>query len=111
MHFYAFGSGKPFFQDGWRDEEVVSIFGSAKIDLTQAVPAADAALTGLTIFGGMTVIVPAGSRVQIGGMSLFGGREIHVTPGGNGPTIQMTLSSLFGGIKVREAAVPAGRLD
>ena len=58
-------------------------------------------MTFLGLAGDADVVVPPGSRVTGGGLSVFGDRRIEVTPG-EGPEIRIDGYSLFGDVKVSD---------
>ncbi|GIV97371.1 MAG: hypothetical protein KatS3mg057_2028 [Herpetosiphonaceae bacterium] len=103
MHFAVFGStDEAGFTPDWTDEEVIVLFGDANLDLTKRSPGFDAALTVLALFGSAKITVPPGSRVTVNGLSVFGDRKVDVLPA-DGPVIHMTLTTLFGSVRVVEA--------
>lgn len=102
MDIYAFTNGRPYFRTGWHDEDVITVFSNVTVDLVNVAPAEDAVLSVLVIFGNATVIVPAGAKIAVGGFSMFGGRSLAITPASAGARTQLTLSSVFGNIRVVE---------
>ncbi|HYF64846.1 MAG TPA: LiaF domain-containing protein [Herpetosiphonaceae bacterium] len=103
MDIYAFTNGRPYFAPGWHDEDVITLFGNVTIDVRNTPPRDDAVMTVLVMFGNATVIVPAGTHVSVGGFSLFSGRTVDLHAPPSGPRLRLTLSSVFGQIKVVEA--------
>ena len=51
------------------------------------------------------IVVPPGSRVTGGGLSIFGDRKIEVAPG-EGPEIRIDGYCLFGDVKVSDQPSP-----
>lgn len=80
-----------------------AIFGGVTIDLRQARLDPDGATLSITaVFGGVDVIVPRGWRVDVSGAPIFGGFENKVeTPEGEGPTLKVDISVLFGGAEIK----------
>ena len=103
MHVTIFSGDAARLAPGWASETVVVLFGSAVLDLTQAPPVDGATLGVYAVFGGVKVIVPAGSRVTTSGLSLFGGRRVRVKSG-DGPALHVRAAAVFGGVDVVEAA-------
>lgn len=92
---------------GWRKEVVLVLCGGATLDLTKRLPGPDATLTAIGAFGGAKIVVPAGTRLAVDGLSLFGGRSVAVRPG-DGPSLRIHAFWLFGGVRIVEGApVPA----
>jgi hypothetical protein len=86
---------------GWKKETFLAIFGGGSVDLTESPPDGEGNLRVLSVFGGVTFIVPAGTRISMGGVSLFGGRTVNVREG-DGPRIRLSATAVFGGVDVRE---------
>ena len=86
----------------WTNETVIVLFGGTKLDLTKRPPEPDATLTVVAVFGEAKVIVPAGSRLTVRGLSLFGARQVRVQPG-TGPDLGLRAFTLFGSVDVTEA--------
>jgi hypothetical protein len=85
---------------GWVNETIIALAGDARIDATNCA-GAGATLTFVGLAGDAVVLVPPGSRVTGGGLSVFGDRKIEVTPG-DGPEIRIDGYSLFGDVKVSD---------
>lgn len=98
------GFGKRPFAPGWKEETVVAVFGGGEVDLVGAPPVDGARLTAVAVFGGIEIVVPAGSRVTLSGLSLFGGRDVKVSPG-DGPEIRLRAVAVLGGIEVKERSL------
>jgi hypothetical protein len=102
MHLTFFGGDATCFAPHWTSETVVVLFGSARVDVTERVPADGASLGVYALFGGIKVIVPSGSRVTASGLSLFGGRRVKVRQG-DGPALHVRAAAVFGSVDVVEA--------
>lgn len=96
------GFEKKPFAPGWSKETVVAVFGGGDLDLRNSPPAEGAKLTVVAIFGGITAVVPPGSRVSMSGLSLFGGRSVKVEPA-DGPRIHVRAIAILGGVEVKES--------
>ncbi len=94
------GFGKAPFAPGWKRETALALLGGGDLDLGAAMPADDAQLTAIAVFGGIDVRVLTGARIAMSGLSLFGGREVKVPPG-DGPTIRIRAFAIFGGVTIR----------
>ena len=100
MYVTLFGDRRGTLPAGWANETVVALLGDAKIDATGAMPKG-ARMTFLGLAGDAIVVVPPGSRVTGGGLSVFGDRKVEVTPG-DGPEIRIDGYSLFGDFKISD---------
>jgi hypothetical protein len=112
MYVTLFGDRRGTLPAGWATETIVALLGDAKIDATGAMPQG-ARMTFLGLAGDAIVVVPPGSRVTGGGLSVFGDRKVEVTPG-DGPEIRIDGYSLFGDVKISDQPRPpdpAGRHD
>jgi uncharacterized protein DUF1707/cell wall-active antibiotic response 4TMS protein YvqF len=101
----------------WRlDRRLTSIafMGGASIDLRGAeVSGPEATIVCVSLMGGIDVIVPEGMPVEVGGISIMGGRDTRVRdtawrPGV--PALRVRAYSVMGGVCVRSKApaVPGG---
>jgi hypothetical protein len=100
MYVTLFGDRRGTLPAGWANETVVALLGDAKIDATGAM-GQGARMTFLGLAGDAIVVVPPGSRVTGGGLSVFGDRKVEVTPG-DGPEIRIDGYSLFGDVKISD---------
>jgi hypothetical protein len=83
---------------------IISLIGGANLDLTEAEFAApEVTITSISLLGGLHVVVPPGTNVDVTGFRVLGGRDIRVAeasaPGA--PTVHLRTYSLLGGVKVR----------
>jgi hypothetical protein len=104
MYVTLFGDRRGTLPAGWTNETIVALLGDARIDATGTTETG-ARMTFLGLAGDAIVIVPPGSRVTGGGLSVFGDRKIEVTPG-NGPEVRIDGYSLFGDVKVCDRPPP-----
>jgi hypothetical protein len=88
----------------WTQQPVISLAGEVDLDLTKRPPAAGARLTIIHLLGSTEVRVPNGRRFSVGGLTVFGHREIDVTPA-TGPDLPITIINLLGGIRMTEPGV------
>jgi hypothetical protein len=81
----------------------VSIFGGANIDLRKAaIPADGMEIEVAAIFGGCTILLPAGVNPEITGMGIFGGfNKPRASYGSSGPRLRINGVALFGGVDIR----------
>jgi hypothetical protein len=88
-----------------RREKAVAVFGGVELDLREAqLPAGDMRLSAVAVFGGIDVTVPPGTRVELSGFSLFGGREAHggdEYPGPDAFVLRVHAVAVFGGVNIK----------
>lgn len=88
-----------------RRETVVAVFGGVEMDLREAqLPAGEMRLSAWAVFGGIDVTVPEGTRVELSGFSLFGGREAHgggEYPGPDAFVLRVRAVAVFGGVDIK----------
>jgi Cell wall-active antibiotics response 4TMS YvqF len=87
-----------------RDRTVsVAAVGGADLDLTEAViPDGGTTVVKVSLVGGLKLVVPAGTDVQVQGFNLIGRRRVEegeVTPGA--PVVRIHAYGIVGGVKVR----------
>jgi len=88
---------------------VVAVFGHSHVDLAtcQLPPAVTSVeLRTFAMFAGIEVVVPPGAVVDIGGFTIFGGRQLrHRTVEQTTPGVRVSIRSYgaFGGVLVRSA--------
>ena len=91
----------------WRVESEVSAFammGGVELDFRKAVLTSKVTtITAVAIMGGIQITVPPGVRVEVGGFSFMGGKDVNVdedsvTP--DSPTIRINGYALMGGIEI-----------
>lgn len=71
--------------------------------MSQAITSADEInVRAVAGFGDVRVIVPAGSRVEISSLALFGSKRSEITadPTADGPVLRVKAWALFGDVKV-----------
>ncbi|EOR72468.1 hypothetical protein TM51_02644 [Thermobifida fusca TM51] len=81
---------------------VFSLFGSAELDLRDALLARDrVAVAASAFFGRVVIRVPEGMEVRIRRRSLFGRRAaVHPSPLRHAPVLEVDGVSLFGSVRV-----------
>jgi len=90
--------------NNFRGGTVFTAFGGAEIDLRDVTLSVEGAQMELTAaFGGITLIVPEGWKLQINGLPLFGGwsdktRNQSAT---GGPAVVIRCLAMFGGIDIK----------
>ncbi|MFC7044945.1 hypothetical protein ACFQH6_05460 [Halobacteriaceae archaeon GCM10025711] len=86
--------------------DVVSVFGAAEIDLTDAVvETPPASVDVFAAFGGADIRVPEGWDVRLDVVPIFGGTEDKRRTGGTGegtPDLVVTGLVLFGGVTLKD---------
>ncbi len=104
--FSLFSEGK--LKGRWRAGNSVSVlaaFGSATIDLREAVLTADElVITGLVAFGSLQIIVPPGSNVDVDSLVVFGSRsqdndDDEPLPGMQ--VIRVATTVMFGDVQIK----------
>jgi hypothetical protein len=92
----------------WRIERrtrAISILGGSHLDLRNAeVEGEEATIVCFSFLGGIDLVVPEGVDVEVGGLTLIGGRHVGLSdaprkPGT--PLIRVRAYALFGGVSVR----------
>ncbi len=83
---------------------LVTLIGGANLDLTEArIPASGSTFTKVSLIGGVSVVVPPGVRVEVGGFSLIGGRNVEqpadLPP--TAPVLRIRAWGVIGGVRVR----------
>jgi hypothetical protein len=88
-----------------RSTTLVSIMGSCRLDLRQALLSdLDIAIRAFTVMGSVDIIVPEGVDARLSGFSIFGSKSIkvHADPRLTGsPVVRVSAASLMGSVKVR----------
>jgi Domain of unknown function (DUF1707)/Cell wall-active antibiotics response 4TMS YvqF len=92
----------------WRPRgrtRAVALMGAVDIDLREAqIDAPEIRITAVSVMGGVTVIVPEGVRVEMGGFALMGGNSSPRDPGPEGPgapVVRVSAWSLMGAVDVK----------
>jgi hypothetical protein len=88
-----------------RETTIVTVFGGAALDLREAIlPGQEFSIRAVSVFGGVSIIVPPQMRVIDSGVAVFGGRDI---PGdtdesdrSDAPVLRLEGACVFGGISV-----------
>lgn len=83
--------------------EFNAVFGGVKCDLRNAVIEQDCVINGSAVFGGIDVLVPQDINVKIYSNSIFGGVEDkrHYRFKGEGPTLYINATCMFGGVDIK----------
>ena len=103
LNIAVFGSfGNRMLAPGWTKESAVALIGSGRFDLTQVEAGGDARFTAVAVLGSMKLIVDEGTQVTMTGFSLFGSRNVEVTPAG-GPSIRIRAIAVLGSVNVELA--------
>jgi hypothetical protein len=81
----------------------VAVFGDSTLDMRQAItPGDEITVRAIAGFGDVRVMVPAGTRVEISGLALFGSKHSEVIgdSAAGGPIVRVKAWALFGDVKV-----------
>lgn len=83
--------------------EITTIFGGVEADFYYANVNRDISLSLCSIFGGIEIVAPKGTRVILKGIPIFGGYEnlCKTTQDNNAPIVTINCFVLFGGVEVR----------
>jgi Cell wall-active antibiotics response 4TMS YvqF len=87
-----------------RRTHVLAFMGGAEIDLREAIlPPGEIEIAVFTIWGGVEIIVPPGTEVDVSGVAVMGAFEQHrgttAAPSG-GPCVRVTGFALMAGVEV-----------
>jgi class 3 adenylate cyclase len=95
-------------QGRWRVGDqltAVCVMGGAEIDLREAeFDAPELHITAIAIMGGVSVIVPEGIDVDLGGIAIMGGKDARLAPVPllpGAPRVRVTAFCLMGGVDVK----------
>lgn len=84
--------------------DVTAVFDGATLDLREAHIDDEATVEAFALFGGVTVLVPKGWRVSVGGLPLFGGYDDKTAGNGSlppdAPLLKVNATAIFGGVEV-----------
>ncbi|MGH9028074.1 MAG: DUF1707 SHOCT-like domain-containing protein, partial [Acidimicrobiales bacterium] len=92
----------------WRAAEhitAVAVMGGCKLDLRGAeIEGAEVHITAWAFWGGIDIVLPEGIDVEVGGLSVMGGRSVRMkdvplTPGS--PRVVVRAFPIMGGVSVR----------
>ena len=83
--------------------KIDAVFGTAELDLRDAVITGDCIMEVSAIFGSANIRVPQGVRVRTSGIPLFGGVANHTREpeAFEAPTIFINTLCMFGGIEIK----------
>jgi cell wall-active antibiotic response 4TMS protein YvqF len=90
----------------FRGASLTAIFGGFTLDLHDVQLAPEGArVQATTVFGGLTVLVPAGWRVTVSGLPVFGGfsdktKSLGV-PAEDAPHLHVDAVAFFGGVEIK----------
>jgi predicted membrane protein len=90
----------------FRTASLTALFGGVTLDLTQAKPAPEGAVVDvMAAFGGIEIFVPAGWKISLSGVPIFGGFSDKRAPSGvpseGGAELNVRGTALFGGVEVK----------
>jgi hypothetical protein len=84
----------------------IALIGGMDLDLTQAeLAGAQLDIVKVSLVGGVSLVVPADVRVEVGGFALVGGKDIERRPesAAGGRIVRVRAFGLVGGVRVRVA--------
>lgn len=82
---------------------VNAVFGSVVLDLRDAKLPGDVEINAQAIFGGIDIFIPAGVKVKVNNVPVFGGvsNKANNNPDPAAPTIFLNSTCMFGGIDIK----------
>jgi hypothetical protein len=82
-----------------------ALIGGDDLDLSAAtIPPTGTTITKISLVGGLKLEIPDGVRVELRGLTIFGGQTISAgSAGPDAPVIRIRHFGLVGGVKVRTA--------
>ena len=86
---------------------LVTLIGGMDLDLRDAeLPPEGVTITKVSPVGGVSILVPGHVRVEVGGFTLLGGKNIERRPdlAPDAPVVRVHAFGLVGGVKVRVAS-------
>ncbi len=92
-----------FVDEEFKSTELNAIFGSIKIDLTQAIIKEDIIIKASAIFGGIEILVPQGVRIKLKSLPIFGGTNNKTQNDTNKKSFIIYIDSvtIFGGVEIK----------
>lgn len=88
----------------FRGADLNAVFGSASLNLNQAIIKGDQIVNASAIFGGITIFVPQNVNIKIRSTPIFGGvsnKTARSNTPDNAMTIYINAFCLFGGVEIR----------
>ena len=100
----AFSGQKAKVEKEFKSKSVCAAFGGIDLDLSKAGIKKEAVVNAKAFFGGVTIIVPDGVKVETCSSSLFGGvsdkrKNTEVKDGA--PTLYVNANCMFGGVEIK----------
>ncbi|MDL2225234.1 cell wall-active antibiotics response protein [Eubacteriales bacterium OttesenSCG-928-M02] len=92
------------YKEDFSGANLTAVFGSAKLDMREAIITDDVVITSSAIFGGTELWVPQGYKVKVSSVPIFGGTSNKSLPTGgdaDGPTIYVNSTTIFGGMEIK----------
>lgn len=98
-----FSGNRIHISDVFTGANLNAIFGGLTLDLREAKIPGDIEITASAVFGGIDIYIPAGVKVKVSNVPIFGGvsdKSQHTTDPG-APTIYLNSTCMFGGIDIK----------
>lgn len=99
-----FSSNRINVTDTFTGTNLSAVFGSIVLDLRNAVIPCDVKIDAQAIFGGIDIYIPAGVKIKVNNIPVFGGVSNKTGNYNNdpaAPTIYLNSTCMFGGIDIK----------
>lgn len=93
-----------YMKDVFDEASVTAIFGGVEFDLRQTQINHNAVVHATAIFGGVSIFVPFGCRVEVSGVPIFGGVDNQAAKSAEAPDSPVLLVdavAIFGGVDIK----------
>ncbi len=98
----TFSGQKVMKEEEFKGADINAVFGGVTLDLTNAKIKEEAIIDASAIFGGIVIIIPKDTNVEVKSTSIFGGVSNKViNHEKNEKTIYIEANSLFGGVDIK----------
>lgn len=98
-----FSGNKIVITDVFTGTNLNAVFGGMGLDLRSATIPGDIEINANAVFGGIDIYVPAGVKVKVNNVPIFGGvsNKTRYTEDPSAPTIYLNATCMFGGIDIK----------
>ena len=99
----VFSSNHVRLNDEFAGTNLSAIFGGLVLDIRDAVITGDITINATAVFGGIDLYVPAGVRVKVNNVPVFGGvsNKTGYQADAGAPIIYLNSTTMFGGIDIK----------